>query len=75
MISRGANWQSRVSQSLLISTPIQHWLKVHHGLSVTKNDSRLIALRSRVDAEYEAGWTTAISDEEMHAWHREAFGG
>ncbi|MFB3890388.1 MAG: 2-isopropylmalate synthase [Phycisphaerae bacterium] len=53
---------------------IKHWIESHHGLDVAKDDARLLAVRARVDAEYEAGRTTSISDDEMHAWYKEAFG-
>ena len=53
---------------------IKHWLDLHYGLNITKGDSRLLAIRDKVNAEYEAGRTTAISDQEMHAWHDEVFG-
>jgi len=53
---------------------IKHWIGAHHGRNVAKDDARLLAIRDRVDRVYEAGRTTAISDEEMHAWFQEAFG-
>ena len=53
---------------------IKHWIESNYQLDVPKDDARLLAIRDRVDAEYEAGRTTAISDEEMHAWYKEAFG-
>ncbi|MHC4981674.1 MAG: 2-isopropylmalate synthase [Planctomycetota bacterium] len=53
---------------------IKHWLEANHNINVPKDDPRLLAIRQRVEAEYEAGRTTAISDEEMHAWCAEAFG-
>ena len=53
---------------------IKHWIDRQYGLNLPKDDARLLAIRDRVDAEYEAGRTTAISDEEMHQWYREAFG-
>ena len=53
---------------------IKHWIDSHFRLDVAKDDSRLLKIRDRVDAEYEAGRTTTISDEEMHAWYAEAFG-
>jgi hypothetical protein len=40
---------------------------------VPKDDARLLAIREKVDAEYEAGRTTAVSDDEMLAWFNEAF--
>ncbi len=52
---------------------IKHWIEQHFDLDVPKDDSRLLAMRDHVDAEYEAGRTTAISDDEMHEWYHEAF--
>lgn len=54
---------------------IKHWIEQHFNLDVAKDDSRLLAIRDRIDAEYEAGRTTAVSDDEMLAWYNEAFGG
>jgi len=53
---------------------IKHWIDIHYGLNVAKDDSRLLAIRDRVDTEYEADRTTAVSDSEMHQWYRDAFG-
>lgn len=53
---------------------IKHWIEANYGLDVAKDDSRLLGIRDKVDAEYEAGRNTTISDEEMHAWYKEAFG-
>ncbi|HOD84643.1 MAG: 2-isopropylmalate synthase [Planctomycetes bacterium ADurb.Bin126] len=53
---------------------IKHWLEANYGVDVPKDDARLLAIRDRVDREYEAGRTTTISDDEMHAWYAEEFG-
>jgi len=53
---------------------IKHWIERHYDVEVAKDDPRLLAIREKVDAEYEQGRTTAISDEEMHRWYAEAFG-
>lgn len=53
---------------------IKHWIQTHFHLDVTKDDPRLLKIRDRVDAEYEAGRNTSISDDEMIAWYHEAFG-
>jgi len=53
---------------------IKHWLEANYSINVPKDDPRLISIRKRVEAEYEAGRTTTISDEEMRAWYAEAFG-
>ena len=52
---------------------IKHWIQANYGLDVPKDDTRLQAIRMNVEAEYEAGRTTAISDEEMHRWVSLAF--
>jgi len=53
---------------------IKHWLESRYHLDVPKDDHRLQALKARVDAEYEAGRTSAVSEDEMTAWYEEAFG-
>ena len=53
---------------------LKHWIDRHFNLDVAKDDPRLLAVKDRVDAEYEAGRTSTISDDEMSAWFKEAFG-
>ncbi len=53
---------------------IKHWLEGHYQLDIAKDDQRLQAIREKVEVQYEAGRTTAISDDEMHAWYNEIFG-
>jgi isopropylmalate/homocitrate/citramalate synthase len=53
---------------------IKHWIDGNYGTNLRKDDARLLAIRAKVDAEYQAGRCTSISDEEMHAWCAEAFG-
>ena len=53
---------------------IKHWIEGRFGQDVAKDDPRLIAIKDQVDAEYEAGRTSAVSEEEMLAWYHEAFG-
>jgi len=52
---------------------IKYWVDSHYGLNVAKDDPRLLAIRDLVDAQYEADRTTAVSDDEMHAWYAESF--
>jgi isopropylmalate/homocitrate/citramalate synthase len=52
---------------------IKHWLETHYDIDVAKDDPRLLAIRDRVEQEYDKGRTTAISDQEMHLWYGEAF--
>jgi len=53
---------------------IKHWIEGNYGQDVPKDDPRLLSIRDKVDAEYEAGRTSTISDEEMHQWYKESFG-
>lgn len=53
---------------------IKHWIEAQYGLNVAKDDPRLLGVRDKVDAEYESGRTSAVSDEEMHAWYKQSFG-
>jgi isopropylmalate/homocitrate/citramalate synthase len=53
---------------------IKHWIDANYGTNLAKDDPRLLAIRDKVDAEYEDGRTTTISDEELHAWYHEVFG-
>ena len=53
---------------------IKHWLERRFSVNVPKDDSRLVAMKEKVDAEYEGGRTSTISEEEMIAWYEEAFG-
>ncbi len=52
---------------------VKHWIERHYDQDVAKDDPRLLAIREKVEAEYEAGRTTAISDEEMHTWYAQSF--
>ena len=53
---------------------IKHWLQRRYDINVPKDDPRLLAVKDKVDAEYEAGRTSSVSEEEMTAWYGEAFG-
>ncbi len=53
---------------------IKHWIDAHYDTDAPKDDSRLLAIRDHVEAEYAKDRTTAISDDEMHAWYAQAFG-
>jgi len=54
---------------------IKHWIEQRFDVGdVAKDDPRLLAVKDRVDTEYEDGRTSTISDDEMTAWVREAFG-
>ncbi len=50
---------------------LAYWINSYFGLKggnkIQKNDSRLIPLKNKIDAEYENGRTTNITSEEMEA--------
>ncbi len=52
---------------------VKHWIENHYKMNVAKDDPRLLRIRDRVEAEYEDGRTTAVSDDEMHAWFKATF--
>ena len=53
---------------------IKHWLEANYDIDVPKDDSRLLTIKDRIDAEYEAGRTSTIAEEEMQAWFKASFG-
>ncbi len=53
---------------------IKHWLDGRYGTDISKDDVRLLRIKDAVDAEYEAGRTSVISDTEMVRWAEDAFG-
>jgi isopropylmalate/homocitrate/citramalate synthase len=53
---------------------IKHWIETHYNIQIPKHDSRIMMMKDRIDAQYAADRISAISDEEMHQWVREAFG-
>lgn len=52
---------------------IKHWIEARYDINVAKDDTRLLEIRDKVDVEYENGRTSAISDDEMHAWYKRSF--
>jgi len=52
---------------------IKHWIEGRYRIDVAKDDPRLLSIRDKVDAQYEGGRTTSISDAEMVQWYEEAF--
>jgi isopropylmalate/homocitrate/citramalate synthase len=53
---------------------IKHWVETRYDIQIPKHDPRIMMIKDRIDAEYAADRISAISDEEMHQWVREAFG-
>jgi len=54
---------------------IKHWIEARYQIEIPKHDRRITKIKERIDAEYLADRVSAISDEEMFQWVKEAFGG
>jgi len=52
---------------------IKHWIEAHFEVDIPKHDARVIHVKDRIDAEYAASRVSAVSDQEMFAWVKEAF--
>jgi len=53
---------------------IKHWIETRYDTVIPKHDPRVSKIKDRIDAEYSADRVSAISDEEMFEWVREALG-
>jgi len=53
---------------------IKHYIEERYEIEIPKHDPRVVAIKDKIDAEYAAERVSAISDEEMDAWIKEAFG-
>jgi len=54
---------------------IKHWIEARYQIEIPKHDRRITKVKERIDSEYSADRVSAISEEEMFEWIREAFGG
>jgi isopropylmalate/homocitrate/citramalate synthase len=54
---------------------IKHWIEARFQIEIPKHDRRIAKINEKIEAEYSADRVSAISDEEMLQWVREAFGG
>ncbi len=53
---------------------IKYWIEARYQVDIPKHDPRITKIKERIDADYSADRVSAISDEEMFDWVREAFG-
>jgi isopropylmalate/homocitrate/citramalate synthase len=53
---------------------IKHWIETKYQIEIAKHDRRVIKVKDKIDAEYAANRVSAISEDEMFMWVREAFG-
>lgn len=52
---------------------IKHWIEARYQIDIPKHDRRITRIKDKIDAEYLADRVSAISDEEMFEWVRQAF--
>ena len=52
---------------------IKHWIEAHFEVNIPKHDPRVMQVKDRIDTEYAASRVSAVSDQEMLAWVKEAF--
>ena len=53
---------------------IKHWIEERYEIDIAKHDPRVIYIKDKIDVEYAADRMSAISDDEMDMWTKEAFG-
>jgi isopropylmalate/homocitrate/citramalate synthase len=52
---------------------IKHWIEARYKIEIPKHDRRIARIKDKIDAEYLADRVSAISDDEMFEWVRQAF--
>jgi isopropylmalate/homocitrate/citramalate synthase len=53
---------------------IKHWIESYYEITIPKHDPVVEKVKNKIDNEYSANRVSAISDEEMSGWVRDAFG-
>ena len=53
---------------------IKHYVEEKYDIEIAKHDPRVVMIKDRIDAQYAADRVSAISDDEMAGWIKEAFG-
>jgi len=53
---------------------LKHWVEARYQIEIAKHNPRITKIKNKIDAEYSASRVSAISDEEMFEWVRDAFG-
>jgi isopropylmalate/homocitrate/citramalate synthase len=54
---------------------IKHYIESRYDIDIAKHDPRVVAIKEKIDKEYEADRIAAISDMEMAEWIEKAFAG
>ena len=52
---------------------IKHWIESRYRIEITKHDPRVVKIRDKIAAEYALDRVSAISDDEMFKWVKDAF--
>ncbi len=52
---------------------IKHWIEARYQIDIPKHDQRITRIKDKIDAEYLADRVSAISNDEMFEWVRQAF--
>ena len=53
---------------------VKHWIESRFDINIPKHDPCVIKIKDRIDAEYTNNRVSAISDNEMLEWVKQAFG-
>jgi hypothetical protein len=53
---------------------VKHYIEARYQVEIAKHDPRVVMIKDKIEAEYKADRVSVISDEEMTAWIKEAFG-
>jgi isopropylmalate/homocitrate/citramalate synthase len=53
---------------------VKHYIEARYEIEIAKHDARVVSIKDRIEAQYKADRVSAISDEEMVVWIKEAFG-
>ncbi len=53
---------------------IKHWIEERYVIDIPKHDPNVLAIKDKIDAEYQVDRISAISDDEMEKWCKELFG-
>jgi len=53
---------------------IKHWIESRFQIEIAKHDPRVVKIKDRITEEYASDRVSAISDNEMFKWVKEAFG-
>ena len=65
---------SRRDRGIATTWTIKHWIESRYRIEIAKQDPRVLKIKDRIDAEYAVDRVSAISDQEMAQWVKEAFG-